>query len=170
VSYNDFLYDDHETGPGEWAVAVADLKIVAGSGAYAPAGEAPDVLLPVSLSEADPEEAKAVARPCIALATALVPAVDDFDFAQLVNAAVNQLHDDGAPPASTQGQLASAARVGRSRLRDRYSREFQLASNIVVRGILARANRRVYYEELITSPSASASATTASAPTSTASA
>jgi hypothetical protein len=129
-----------EDGPGSLA------------GAELAPPEPPPIREPVELAEVDPEEAIEILRPAIRAAARIVGGVDAYTFEQLGSELVRQIQSGASATGTNITKLCKAARTARSHLPDHYGRRWEMAADIAVRLITARAKRSVVYEEIYTAP------------------
>ncbi|MDQ3933331.1 MAG: hypothetical protein M3340_01725 [Actinomycetota bacterium] len=126
-----------------------DLTEASEQGAlFVPEETAPDVRLPVVLSKVDPAQAKRLLATPKAFAAALVESVDAYGFGQFAETTIDFVRDGRAAEGLNVQDLADEAHAGRGRLMDRFTADWHAFVGLVIRGLLAAEERKIFYEEL----------------------
>lgn len=134
--------------------ALADFDAVdATFDAWEPAqNERPEVRWPVELSRVERAEAKRLVADALVLAGGLVRDVDGFSFGKMVDVVIDSVGDGTAGGIVGRGLalrgLVERAHVGRGRLRERFSGDLHVFSELAIRAIAAMADRPALYEQL----------------------
>ncbi len=120
-------------------------------GARSPAGAAPplgfEARQPVDLRDVDHAEAIEIMGPAIRAAAAIVGDVDPYPYEQLGAEVIDSVLSGEAARGINITKLCSASRTGRGRVPDLYTHEWELASDLAVRIIVA-SERSVVYERM----------------------